>query len=117
MSDADLREQIARLEAEIEDRSEAIERCRKVILLSKLVAVGGAILVVLLLLGLVHLDPAVMIGAIAAVIGAAVALGSTTTSANQLIADRNAAEARRAELIGMLDLRVAGGPPDRHRLH
>jgi len=117
MPDADLREEIARLEAEIEDRAEAIERCRKVILLSKLVAAGGAILVLLLLLGLVQVDPAVMIGAIAAVIGAGVALGSTTTSCNQLTTALQDAEARRDELIGMLDLRVASDGVDRRRLH
>ena len=117
MSDADLREEIARLEAEIEERAEAIERCRKIILLAKVVAVGGAILVVLLLLGLVEVDPAVMIGAIAAVIGAGVALGSTTTSSNQLSAELEDAEARRADLIGTLDLRVASDGVDRRRLH
>ena len=117
MSDDDLREEIARLEAEIEDRTEAINRCRKVILLSKVVAVGGAVLVVLLLLGLIEVDPAVMIGAIAAVIGAGVALGSTTTSSHQLTAALEDAEARRADLIGMLDLRVASDGVDRRRLH
>jgi len=117
MPDADLREEISRLETEIEDRAEAIERCRKVILLSKVVAVGGAILVLLLLLGFVQMDPALMIGALAAIIGAGVALGSTTTSSNQLSAALRDAEVRRTELIGMLDLWVAADGNDRRRLH
>jgi len=53
--------EIARLEAEIEERSEAIERCRKVILLSKVAATAGALVVILLLLGIVPPDATTLI--------------------------------------------------------
>jgi hypothetical protein len=100
--------EIARLEAEIEERSEAIERCRKAILLSKVAAIAGAIAIALLLLGIVRPDATVLVVAIAAALGGAVGLGSTTTTANQLKAATKEAEARRAALIGMIDLTVVG---------
>jgi hypothetical protein len=106
MSDGDVHDEIARLEAEIEERSAALERCRKVILLSKLAAAAGALLLLLMLPGLIQLDPAIMIGAIAAVLGGIVLFGSTTTTAKQLSDAIAAAEIRRTELIGMLDLRT-----------
>lgn len=108
MSELDPRAEIARLEAEIEERSEAIERCRKVILMSKIAAAAGALAVVLLLSGLVRPDPTAIILAIAAFLGGAVGLGSTTTTASQLATAVKDAEARRAELIGMINLTVVG---------
>ncbi len=117
MPDGDPRDEIARLEAEIEDRSAALERCRKVVLLGKVVAAAGALVLLLLLFGIVRMEPAVMIGAMAAVLGGVVAFGSTTTTSNQLSEAMQAAEARRAELIGMLDLQVVADGVDRRRLH
>jgi hypothetical protein len=108
MLDADPREEISRLEAQIEEQSEAIERCRKIILASKLVAAGGAIVIVLLLIGLVRFDAAAMIGAMAAVIGGVVMFGSTTSTSGQLAVAIKDAEARRAELISMINPRVVG---------
>ena len=104
----DLREEIARLEAEIEERSDAIERCRKVILISKLIAAAGALLIVLLLIGIIRFDAAAMFGAMAAVIGGVVAFGSTISTSHQLAAAIKGAEARRAELIGTINLRLVG---------
>ena len=115
--DVDPREEIARLEAEIEERSAALERCRKVILLGKVAAGAGAIVLVLLFVGVLRMEPAVLISAMAAVIGGIVAFGSTTTTANQLSEAMQAAEARRAELIGLLELQVVADAPDRRRLH
>ncbi len=103
--------EIARLEAEIEERSEAIERCRKVILISKTAALGGALAIALLLVGIIRPDATVLMIAIAAVLGGAVGLGSTTTTAGQLAAAIKDAEARRAQLIGMIDLTVVGDGP------
>jgi hypothetical protein len=117
MTDADVHDEIARLEAELEERSAALERCRKVILVSKLIAAAGGLLLLLHVLGAVSLDPAITIGAIAAVIGGIVAFGSTTTTANQLSEAMQAAETRRAELIGMLDLRTVTDGVQLRRLH
>jgi hypothetical protein len=108
MLDADPHDEIVRLEAQIEAQSEAIERCRKVILLSKLVAAGGSLLILLLLVGVVPFNAAAMIGAMAAVIGGIVAFGSTTSTSTQLSAAIKDAEARRAELIGVINPRIVG---------
>jgi hypothetical protein len=106
--------EIARLEAEIEERSEAIERCRKTILLSKTVAIVGVLVIALMLTGIVPADATVLIVSIAATLGGAVGLGSTTTTAAQLAAAIKDAEARRAELIGTISLTVVGERTTRH---
>ncbi len=109
MDDSDLREQILSLEDQIEEFAETIESCRKIIVISKAVIAVGGMLIVAVTLGLVRVDPAVMIGAIAAVIGGTVIFGSNTSTSKQTTADMKAAEADRAELISRIDLRVTGG--------
>jgi hypothetical protein len=108
MDEGDLRDQIARLEDEIEDAGRAIERCRKIIVASKAAIVVGAILIVAMMLGLMTFDPMAMIGAIAAMVGGTVIFGSNTSTLQQTAAAMQAAEAHRAELIGKIDLRVVG---------
>jgi len=113
-SEPDPHAEIARLEAEIEERSDAIERCRKVILLSKAVAAAGGLVIVLLLLGIIPPNATTLMVSIAAVLGGAVGLGSTSTTAGQIAAAIKDAEARRAELIGMISLTVVGDKPSRN---
>ena len=110
----DPHDEIARLEAEIEERSAAIERCRKVILVSKIAAAGGALAIILLLLGIVPSNATLLIISIAAVLGGLVGLGSTTTTAGQLADTVKDAEARRAALIGTINLTVVGDETSRH---
>jgi hypothetical protein len=110
MDDGELREQILRLEAHIEELAEAIESCRKIILISKAAIALGGILILAITLGAIRFDPMAMIGAIAAVIGGTVVFGSNTSTARQAAAAMQAAEAHRAELIGKVDLRVVGAP-------
>jgi hypothetical protein len=50
----------------------------------------------------------VMIVAIAAMLGGVVLLGSNRTTSDQAAAALEAAELRRAELIGTIDLRIVG---------
>jgi hypothetical protein len=64
---------------------------------------------VAVLLGAIRSDPAVMIAALAAVIGGIVLLGSNGSTAEEASADLAAAEAERAELIGAIDLRLVPG--------
>jgi len=109
MDDEDPREQILRLEVQIEELAEAVERCRKTIQISKVVIALGGILMVVITLGVVRFDPAVMIGAIAAIIGGTVVFGSNTSTSKQTTAAMKAAEAHRAELISRIDLREIGG--------
>jgi hypothetical protein len=107
-------EEIARLEAEIEERSAAIERCRKVILVSKFAAAGGGLTIILLLLGIISSNATLLVISIAAVLGGLVGLGSTTTTAGQLADAVKEAEARRAALIGSISLTVVGDETSRH---
>jgi metal-dependent hydrolase (beta-lactamase superfamily II) len=106
VADDDPHAQILRLEDDIEELTEIVERCRKVILISKLAIVAGGICLFALTLGVIKFDPMIMIGAIAAVIGGTVIFGSNTSTSKQTGAAIKAAEELRAELIGKINLRV-----------
>ena len=75
--------------------------------------VGGVFLLAIVI-GSIRFDPLVMIAAIAAVLGGIVALGSNKTTSDQDTAALQAIELRRAELIGVIDLRVVGNEHDRN---
>ena len=106
MSDDDPRAEILRLETEIEELTEVIERCRKIILISKIAVAAGCIWLLALTIGIIRFDPVAMIGAVAIVIGGTVVFGSNTTTAKQTAAAIKTTEALRAELINKIDLRV-----------
>jgi hypothetical protein len=106
MSDGDPRAEILRLEAEIEELSEVLERCRKIILISKIAVVIGGIWLLALTIEIIRFDPVAMIGAIAVIIGGTVVFGSNTSTAKQTAAGIKAAEALSAELIGKMNLTV-----------
>jgi hypothetical protein len=72
MSDGHPRTQILRLEDEIEELTEVLERCRKIILISKIAVAAGGIWLLTLSSGIIRFDPVAMIGAIAVVIGGTV---------------------------------------------
>jgi hypothetical protein len=109
----DLRKEILRLEAEIDELTGVIERSRKVGLIAKIALVAGAIGLLASTVGAIRFDPVALIGAIAAVIGGIVVFGSNTSTSKQAAARIKAAEARRAELIGMIDPRPVGEAGDR----
>ena len=104
--DGDLHEQILHIETHIEELTDIIERCRKIILISKVAIAAGGILILATIIGAVGFDPTVLIGAIAAVIGGTVVFGSNTRK--QTSADMKAAEAHRTELISRMDLKLVG---------
>jgi hypothetical protein len=106
----DLREEIVRLEADIEKFAETIESCRKLILIAKCALALAALSILAALLGAITLDPAVLIGAFGIFLGGLVVFGSNTSTLEQAKAATRAAELRRSELIGQIDLRVVGGP-------
>jgi hypothetical protein len=108
-NDGDLREEIVRLEADIEQFAETIESCRKLILMAKAAMALGALLVLGALIGAITLDPAVLIGAFGVALGGLVVFGSNSSTLEQAQAATRAAELRRSELIGRIDLRVVGG--------
>ena len=106
--DGDLHEEILHIEAHIEELTDIIERCWKIILFSKVAIAAGGILILATIIGAVGLDATVLIGAIAAVIGWTVILGSNTSTLKQTVTDTKAAEAHRTELISRLDLKAVG---------
>jgi hypothetical protein len=96
---------IARLEVQIEALSDTIEGCRKLILSAKVVVTGGAIAMLAMLFGAIRDDALVLAGAIAALMGGIVVLGSNRSTSNQALAKMKDAETRRAALIDRLELR------------
>ena len=111
MSDSDPRDEIARLEAQIEALAESAERCRKIILFSKVAIAVGGLLILAVVLVPITFDPAILIGAIAAVIGGIVGLGSNTRTLQQIAAAMQSAEALRADLIDDIALRTVEAAP------
>jgi hypothetical protein len=112
MADRDLRDQILRLEAHIDELTKVIESCRKVILASKVAIAAGGIWLLAFALGAITFDPVTMIAAIAVVIGGIVVFGSNTSTSKHAAVAIKAAEALRAELIGKIGLRVVGEAED-----
>ena len=115
MTDGDLRDQIAHLEADIEQLAERLERCRKAMLLSKVAIGAGGIFILAYFLG-IRLNPTIVIGALAAIIGGVVGFGSNSSTSKQAMAAMKDAEALRAKLIGMIDLRPVGTRNDRQAI-
>jgi hypothetical protein len=113
MTEGDLRDQIAHLEADIEQLAEGLDRCRKAMLLSKVAIAAGGIWILAYFLGFIGSDPAILIGALGAIIGGVVVLGSNLTTSKQITAAIKAAETRRAKLIDMIDLRAVSAEPGR----
>jgi hypothetical protein len=107
MTDGDLRDQIARLESDIEQLADGLDRCRKAMLLSKVAIVAGGALMLVYFLGAIGFDPAILIGALAAVVGGIVVYGSNSTTAKQTMAAMKEAESQRAKLIDMIDFGTA----------
>jgi len=104
----DPREEISMVEARLEHLAAVSERCRKIILASKLVIAGGVALLIALLLGLFGSSQVAAIGSIAAVLGGIVSLGSNVSTLQQTMAAMSAAEKLRADLIGGIDLKIVG---------
>ena len=94
MADAELRDQIARIEADIEQLAEGLDRCRKAMLLSKVAIVAGGALLLAYFLGAISFDPTILIGAIAAIVGGVVVFGSNSSTAKQTMAAMKDAESQ-----------------------
>jgi hypothetical protein len=108
MDDDNPTDEISRIEARLEQLAEVAERCRKIILVSRAAIAGGAALLLVVMLGLFGSSEVAAIGSIAAVLGGIVSLGSNTSTLQQTTDAMSAAEARRSNLIGGIDLRVVG---------
>jgi hypothetical protein len=105
---SDVRDEIARLETRLEELADALARCRKFRIAAQIAMAGGGLWLVAAVIGIIGFDPVAMMAAIAGVIGGIVMYGSNSTTAEELEAEMKEAEAKRAALIGALDLRVVG---------
>jgi hypothetical protein len=104
MSGDAIRDDIARLEERIESLRLSLARCRKISLAAKAAIAGGFGWLGLTLLLIVPLVPSLFFGAMAAVIGGIVLLGSNATTWNEIEATLHQAEARRIALIDGIEL-------------
>jgi histidine ammonia-lyase len=100
--------EISLIEERLEELAEVSERCRKIILASKAAIAGGAVLLLVMVLGLFGASQVAALGSIAAVLGGIVSLGSNVSTLRQTTDAISAAEALRSDLIGRIDLRVVG---------
>lgn len=112
--DDDPRQDIERLEAQIDALVAKLESCRKFILISQIAFVAGAVLLAALLLGVLRFDATEMLAAIAALLGGIVGWGSNRSTAQEAAAELAVAEADRKAVIGSIDLRVVAERPALH---
>jgi hypothetical protein len=101
-------DEISRIEARLDELAEVSERCRRIILASKVGIAGGVALLLVTMLGLLGSNQVTAIGSIAAVIGGILSLGSNVSTLRETMAAMSAAEALRSDLISRIDLRVVG---------
>ena len=106
MNGDDQRGEIVRLEARIDEIEATIESCRKFILAARIAVAGGSVILVLMLMGVIQINPLIMAIAMAAVLSGIVAAGSNRSTAREATHESTALEAKRATLIGQLELRT-----------
>ena len=99
-------DEITRLEARLEQLAEAAERCRKIIMFSKVAIAGGCAWLLVMILGLFGSSAVALLGSIALVLGGIVSLGSHVSTLQQTLEAISAAELRRSDMISQIDPRV-----------
>jgi hypothetical protein len=110
LPDGDPREQIARLEQEIERLSDSADRCRKIALAAKVAVGAGCVLLGSLLTGAIGADALSLMVAAILIIGGVVLLGSNQTTLRQILAHIEETERLRADLVSRLDLQLVAEP-------
>jgi hypothetical protein len=95
----DAADEIARLEARLDELADAMARCRKIGLISQIAMAAGAAWLLAVAIGVIGFDPMGLIAAISGVIGGIVMYGSNTTTSRQVDAAIKDAEAMREVLI------------------
>ncbi|MBR0849422.1 hypothetical protein JQ543_16840 [Bradyrhizobium diazoefficiens] len=111
MTEDDPTDEISDIEDRIERLAEIAERCRKFILASKIAIGSGGALLLVTIFGLLGTGQTAALGSIALVLGGIVSLGCNVSTLRQTDDAISAAEARRAALIGTIDLRVVTDAP------
>lgn len=84
MRDNDPRDEIARIEEQIEELAGKIESCRKFILASRIATAAGGIVLGAMLFGVIRFDPGAMAAAMAALPSSEVASANTADRSAQL---------------------------------
>jgi hypothetical protein len=100
----DLHQDIADLEASIEDLSDAAERCLRIGRAAKSLIAVGALLLLVVATGLFRLGPVTFVVGIAAVLSGLALFGSNNRTRDEILATIKAHETRRAEMIDALEL-------------
>ncbi len=109
MDDDHLHDEISRLEARIEQLADKIEHCRKIMLAARgAIAVAG-VLGVAMMAGVIRFDALPLLTCLSLLLGGVVTLGSNSSTLDEAAVALKDAEARRAGLIGQIDLRLVGG--------
>ena len=90
-------DEISRIEARLEELAEVSERCRKIIMVSKVAITGGVSLLLVMVLGLFGSSQVATIESIAMALGGIVSLGSNVSTLRQTMA---ANERRRGAPFG-----------------
>jgi hypothetical protein len=106
MNDGDHRDEIVRLEAQIDELAARIENCRKFVLAGQIAVVGGGVVLIATVVGVIQFDPSIMAVAVAAVLAGIVAAGSNRSTAIEATHELTTAEAKRMALIERIDLRL-----------
>ena len=97
-------DEIERLELQIEDLREAIERSRRLALAGRAATIAGPALLIAILVGLLDFTPARTIFALALAIGGMVLSGSSRATTEELRRALSGAEAERNAAIDALPL-------------
>jgi hypothetical protein len=103
IDDGNPADEIARLEARLDELADAMARCWKIRLISQIAIAAGGIWLLAAAVGIIGFDPIGLMAAIAGVIGGTVMYGSNTTTSLQVDAAIEKAEAMRAALIEARD--------------
>lgn len=110
MSDELSHSEIAGLEERIEELRQAIARCDKIAFAARAAIAGGVAWFVLVLLTILYFSATGFAGAMVALLGGFVLLGSNRTTRDEYAAALAAAEDRRRALIDAMHLRLVDAP-------
>ncbi len=102
----DRRRQIQDVESEIERLAVSAERCRKIMLASKVAAAAGGVVLLCLALGLLRFQPMAFFSALTAILAGLSLLGTHASTLDELVATLKEREAERLRMIDALDLRT-----------
>ncbi len=98
--------EIEKLEARIETLAEEADACRKLILASRVALILGCVWIFASMIGLMRMDALQLVTIFTLIIGGIVFFGSNKSTLEEKLTQMREAEAKRAELIGAIRLRI-----------